>query len=168
MDDKWIDAHTAKYLANAVASDSFTVLSVAASMYRRTYPEFDRDTDAMILDMIQNGAVKSGKLWDSLSFAADSLMCEYAWVIDLDEMTFGGYEGFNTEPLEPGDRFYFLERFGRRKPAADGNVYYGVRLTAAWDLHDLPTDEQFLKVFAEDDDVSSSNSNESADTGEKT
>ena len=77
-------------------------------------------------------------LGDDLEFAADSLFCEWAWVIDLDKETFGCYEGSNAEtPLTEGDRFYFLRD-------QEEHGYYGIRLKKSWDLDALPDEKTFL------------------------
>lgn len=43
---------------------------------------------------------------DSLSFAADSLFCEYAYVIDLDNDILEVYTGFNKEAIPETNRFF--------------------------------------------------------------
>ena len=86
------------------------------------------------------------KLNNEISFAADSLFCEWAWVIDLDAGTFEGFKGFNTDrPLTPEDRFYFL----RNRETAS---YHCVILKAKWSLDALPTDEDFL-AFKEPEEL---------------
>jgi hypothetical protein len=72
-----------------------------------------------------------------LEFAADSLFCEWAYVIDFDSNTFDVYKGFNTQPLKETDRFYFLE------DKAEGN-YHPVVIMASYCLDDLPTEKHFL------------------------
>ena len=88
--------------------------------------------------MIRNS--ESGlALGDDLEFAADSLFCEWAWVLDLDKGTFECYQGSNAEvPLTEQDRFFFL----RDK---EEHGYYGVRLGKAWELNHLPREKTFLK-----------------------
>lgn len=109
-----------------------------ANAIKCDYPELSRDTGANILELIQ---AKDGiRLQSDLPFAADSVFCEWAWVIDFDERTFEGYKGFNKEPLTENDRFYFLKDY-------EDNGYHGVKLAAEFPLDDLPTDEEFLKAF---------------------
>lgn len=112
--------------------------------WQRVYPELSRDTGAEILQMVmdsKNGLV----LGNEIEFAADSLFCEWAWLIDLDAGMFEAYEGFNqTRPLTEKDRFYFLvdkEREG----------WHSIVKVAEWSLDNLPSNEDFLNTFKEDD-----------------
>lgn len=118
----------------------------------KVYPELSRDTGADILRLV-NENQGCLALQDSIDFAADSLFCEYAWVIDLDAGTFEGYEGWNRDkPLTEEDRFFFLNE----KAVKDhrGEQYYPVKLVAKWSLDALPTDEDFLAAFkTEEDDM---------------
>lgn len=74
--------------------------------WQKFYPELSRDTGGDILELIM--FKNKTKLQNSLNFAADSLFCEWAYVIDLDKNTYEVYEGFNKEPLDESERFYFL------------------------------------------------------------
>lgn len=109
------------------------------------HPEFSRNTGAGILEMVQNHS-DGMKLQDSINFAADGLFCEWAWVIDLDAGTFEGYCGFGQTPLAENDRFYFLRDLEK------DNGYHGVQLAAKWNLDALPTDEEFLAAFKNDEE----------------
>ena len=111
-------------------------------------PALSRDTGAEILD---NVLKLPRVLVNKIDFAADSLFCEYAYVIDLDKNTFEAYKGFNKQyELTEEDRFYFL-----RDKEDDGREthYYGIRLVEQWDLDDLPSDEDFLKAFCYESDA---------------
>lgn len=113
------------------------------------FPEFSRDTGAEILSMIQDGTATTRYLGNSISFAADSLFCEWAYVIDFDHNTFEVYRGYNREPLTAEeDRFFFLTDTA----TVSGDGYYPVKLAAMFDLDNLPTDEEFLDVFKSDDE----------------
>ena len=105
--------------------------------WEKNHPELADSTGSGILEMIRNS--ESGlALGDDLEFAADSLFCEWAWVLDLDKGTFECYQGSNAEiPLTEQDRFFFL----RDK---EDHGYYGVRLAKAWDLTHLPSEKTFL------------------------
>lgn len=110
------------------------------------FPELHRDTGADILEMIQNGMAPFGTL-NSLRFAADSLFCEWAWVIDFDKRTFEVYEGYNEISLTEEDRFFFLREF------EDPNCkYHAVKKAAEWCIDALPTDEDFVAAFKKDEE----------------
>lgn len=106
------------------------------------FPEFDRDTGADILNIVQNGGTTSGCVANNIGFAACAGLfgCEWAWVIDMDRRTFEAYEGYNRTPLVPEDRFYFLE------PQRDEG-YHPVKMVTSWSLSDLPDRESFLNAF---------------------
>lgn len=75
--------------------------------FHEKYPQLNRDVASNILKMVassENGL----KLWDDYNFAADSLFCEWAYVIDFDKDTFEVYKGFNTKPLNNTERFVGL------------------------------------------------------------
>lgn len=126
------------------ADDQGFVSMKGSEAMKRDHPEFSRDTGADILEIIQNH-LDGMKLQDQLPFAADGLFCEWAWVVDFDAGTFEGFEGFNQTPLSEDDRFYFL----REHEEGD---YHGVRLAAKWNPDALPTDEDFLAAFKEEDE----------------
>ena len=109
--------------------------------WEKIWPELSRDTGAGVLDLIMEAGGLS--LQNSMGFAADSLFCEWAWVIDLDKGTFEGYRGFNKDtPLTENDRFFFL------RDNEDGG-YYGVRLVKEYRLDDLPAKPDFLNDFGD-------------------
>lgn len=108
------------------------------------YRLFTRDTGAKILQLIYDATgikdatgAKRIPLNDSSNFAGDSLFCEWAYLINLDENTLEVYRGFNQKPLEIGDRFYGapLECAG----------YCPIRLLKTYKLNRLPKLENFVK-----------------------
>lgn len=102
-----------------------------------------RDTGAEILRWVyesETGLV----LRDSRDFAADSLMCEWAYVIDLDHKTIEVYKGFNQEPLDQGERF---ANYRLPKDEADLSPgYYPVRHVVTFRLEALPGESEFVEL----------------------
>lgn len=97
----------------------------------------NRDICAEILPYIMEH--DGADLLDDIKFAADSLFCEWAYVIDLDNNTFNVYQGFNKEPLEKNDRFYFLQSdpmYGE---------YYPIKLLKSYPLSNLPSIHTFVR-----------------------
>lgn len=115
--------------------------------WQRLFPQLSRDTGAEILTFINNEPAGM-KLQSDLEFAADSLFCEWAWLIDLDAGKLEAYKGFNEKPLTENDRFYFLRD---KEPEYHTDTYHAVVLAASWSLDDLPSDESFLAAFGEDE-----------------
>ena len=116
------------------------------TLYRDNLPpEFDRDTGSNILKLIQNGEVKSGFLINRIGFVSQG-DCEWVWLIDLNTRTFEAYKGWNEEPLNPFDRFYFLGNY------QDGD-YCPAKCVHKWLLSDLPSEKDFLSAFEKDEEV---------------
>lgn len=128
------------------ADDEGFISLEGSTKMKRDHPELHRDTGAKIFRLVQD-APAGIKIDDSLVFAADGLLCEWVWVIDLDNRTFEGYEGLQKEPLDSGERFFFLE-----EQAEHG--YHPCKLVAKWSLDDLPSDEEFLAAFKSEEDES--------------
>lgn len=96
------------------------------------FKHLSRDTGADILDLVMESKIPL-KLRDSLSFVGDSLLCEWAYVIDFDTGTFEVYKGGNKTPIVDG-RFTTAE-FG----IDNGGVieYHPVRLIFSKPLQDI-------------------------------
>ena len=100
--------------------------------WKRYYPQLSRDVGSDILKMVYEGTTE---LYDSSDFANDSLFCEYAYVIDLDNNVLEVYEGFNHEKILEG-RFLSKD--------SNDSEYEPVKLIKTYGLDDLPMEEEFL------------------------
>jgi hypothetical protein len=105
------------------------------------HPQLSRNLGADILDLA--ASVNTLALVDSIDFAADSLFCEWAYVIDFDTNVLEVYKGFNTEPAT-----------GRFKdmPTDPDSEYKPVTLIKTYPLNQLPTEEQFIKDCEEEEE----------------
>lgn len=121
VESKWVEK-------GAKPGDSFVSMDIAAD-FREDYPHLSRDTGSEILQLIYEGTAK--EVYLDIDFAADSLFCEWCYVIDLDTRVFEVYKGFNTKKLTKKDRFKFLE------DKANGE-YHPVKLIATYPLSNLP------------------------------
>lgn len=110
-----------------------------AGKFDELHPSLSRDTGGKILEMIQNSD-QPLPLRNKINFAADSLFCEWAYVVDLDKNTFEVYSGFNHSPLNEDDRF-----FGMTSDDVEPG-YYGVKLVHSFPLDQLPEEDDFLKI----------------------
>ena len=95
-----------------------------------------------ILVRILNGDT-GYKLVNSLDFAANSLFCEWCWLIDLDKLTFEGYKGFNQYELDEQERFYFLQKDAK----LNHNGYLPIYLIHRWSINNLPETNEFLTMM---------------------
>lgn len=114
-----------------------------SAQYQRMYPLLTRDNGAKVLQLISDSVDDEIWLHDETNFAADSLFCEWAYVIDLDKGYFEVYEGFQKKPLGKTQRFKYLEGNGESE-------YYPIRMVKKYDLDELPTMEKFLADFGEE------------------
>lgn len=121
-----------------------------AQRFDANHPSLSRDTGARILRIIQD-SIDPVPLHLATGFAADSLFCEYAYVIDLDKGTFEVFKGFNEQPLATTERFYgWKEKF----PDVDASdEYHPVRFVASFDLAALPTEEAFRAACEPSEEV---------------
>lgn len=116
-----------------------------AKRFGAKYPQFSRDTGAAILNVIF-GSPDGIELSSSLEFVADSLFCEWAYVLDFDKEVLEVYEGFNKDGPVFG-------RFAHLNPPANATTrdehtgtpgYFPVRLKATFDFHNLPDEVDFV------------------------
>lgn len=145
LQSAWItpEEHKQLWVDCGASPDSDMVEWSVSEKFKEVNPHLHRNTGANIFELIQN-STNGLKLQDSLSFAADSLFCEWAYVIDFDKNTFEVYSGFNKNPLPDTERFAHLQEAG--------SEYSPISLVKSYSLKDLPTDEQFLEDLKQKED----------------
>jgi hypothetical protein len=108
--------------------------------WKATWPELNRDTGAGILGIVQ--LHEPGiKLRDGIGFAANSLMCEWGYVLDLDANRFEVFKGFQKGPIEETERF---AGFKLKYPTEAIDGYRSIRKVASYSLDDLPSLEMLV------------------------
>lgn len=115
----------------------FIAYSLSEQISKENY-FMDRNQGATILDRLLIHDVDSETpimSIENLSFAGESLFCEFGYVIDLDKNTFEIYKGYNTDTLTEDERFYFLQD--------DGLEYKPLKFVKEYSLSDLPNDNDF-------------------------
>lgn len=114
-----------------------------SNKFDELHPTLSRDMGFNVLNFI-NESDDIVNLWNDYTFAKNSLFCEWAYLINLDENTLEVYKGFNKTKLTKEDRFYF-----------DGYVsdseYYPIKLVKTYSLDELPTDDDFVKELESDE-----------------
>ena len=109
-----------------------------AKKYHEAFPYLSRDIGAGILELVSESTDKEIILVNSTDFAGDSLFCEWAYVIDLDNNQLEVYSGFNKSPLGPEERFAHMKR------SKDSSEYGAIRFLKKYDLNALPTKKKFI------------------------
>lgn len=116
----------------------------SSDLYFKKYPERSRDMGGDIVAFVGTQPAPV-RLKINVAFAADSLFCEWAYVIDCDRNTFEVFKGFNKTPLDQSERFASLPL------QPDHGEYYQVKHVASWPLQNLPSDSDFLQAFKTDE-----------------
>lgn len=147
---KWItDLELKKYWQDCGANPNSDMVSMDVSeKFLNKYPHLHRDIGANILELIQednytrvkiifdknfkevyeNVKTKVTRVQNGYNFAANSLSCEYAYVLDLDNEVVELYRGFETNPNADFGRFEDLLSKVNKTPTASGRNYYPVSL----------------------------------------
>lgn len=137
-----------KFLWECAGADgSGWVNMEVANKFEKAHPQLSRNTGYQILDLIQESE-PGLKLSHDYGFAANSLMCEYAYVVDFDKNQFEVYIGFNKASVDPGQRFAELPLEDDRR-----HEYKHVRLAKVYPLAALPTNVQFVADLEGEDSL---------------
>lgn len=113
-----------------------------------------RDLGGKILDSIitldktrlPTGHNNTIYLFDDSDFGKDSLMCEWAYCINLQTNKLECFKGFNTDKSKEHERFATKqEEIDEYYNYENATKYYGITLIKEYDLDNLPTKEQFIE-----------------------
>lgn len=115
------------------ADGSGFVNMAVAGAFKAKHPQLNRDMGAGVLYYIK--VTPQPELYNSIDFAADSLFCEYAWMLDFDREVFVGFKGFNETPLEPSDFFFYLE--GQSRKANPNGKYHPIKQVCEFTFGDI-------------------------------
>lgn len=105
---------------------------------KRAHPQLNRDMGAKILEHVL-GSTGDVLLEDRTAFAADSLFCEWTYVVDLDALALEVYGGFNKVALASSERFAHLG-----PEVGEYREYQPIKWLTSFFLGGLPTEEAFL------------------------
>lgn len=114
--------------------------------WTQKYPHLSRDAGAGILSMVANGEAEF--LMDNRDFPLDSLFCEWAYVLDLDEQTLEVYKGYQTSTPKEG-RWAGLPKDA---PGTSSGEYKACERVAVYSLDDLPTETEFVRALGEEEE----------------
>lgn len=117
--------------------------------WQKDFPQLSRDTGGDILNLITFKGVN--KVNNSIDFAADSLFCEWAYVIDLDTNKFEVYKGFNKEELSSNERFCYLEDKRDKENIVSKN-YHPIKFVKSYDIDNLPDEKLFIAELTPDEE----------------
>lgn len=113
----------------------FANLSVGERKGRPDWYQLLRETQGNPDAILDAGHAEHNPDWP-----ADSLFCEWGYLIDFDRGSFEVYQGFQTSPHDSG-RFH-----GRKAQGARGRGYFPVRLVASYSLDALPSNERLTAL----------------------
>lgn len=121
-----------------------------ADKFKQKHPQLSRDMGAEVLEHVYNSTGEV-LLKNSISFAGDSLFCEWAWLINLDTGELEVYQGFNKNPLEEGEKFKGVAKKG------EDDGYYEISLLHSFKISELPEEKEFVqfleKLSSEEEEI---------------
>lgn len=135
------------FASHAAKTRELTDLEVkgvdATPNWDKVYPHLSRDCGAEILDYVQNNPEPT--VIRQVEFAADSLFCEWAYVLNLDTNELEVYQGFNHNGISGRNIFSFL--------ADKAKGEYGiVTFKTSWPISEV-TLEKMLELEKDKEDL---------------
>jgi len=108
------------------------------SYFAQPFVNIDPKLGWNVLRYIMTCAVTA--LPNMVTFAGESLHCEWAYVIDFDTNKFEVFKGLNQEKLTAKERFSKMEADGEYEP---------VKFVTSFDLNNLPAEDRLCKEISE-------------------
>lgn len=102
------------------------------------HPSLSRDVCGDIYQLIANGDVTHVRVRDG--FAADSLFCEWAYVVNLDDNVLEVFKGFQEEPHDKGRFADYEVEEGKH------DRYWPVAEVARFEFSSLPDEDAFVAI----------------------
>lgn len=136
--------------------DGMMTMDQAEAFKASKYGYLSRDTGAKILPLIYGMADDELILSDMSGFANESLFCEYAYVIDIDQEQLEVYTGFRTSPPSDQQRFSGPETAQPAdwKPSYSGdNWYFPVQLAYMISFADLEGMTALPEISDDDEEL---------------
>ena len=124
---KWVPRDYKPTKAEIEAHKKWANLGVSEQKYEDVYCLLREMQGADLIPLVYEGVV--GLCINNSDFIKDSLFCEYAYVLDLDNMMLEFYEGYQHEPQE-----------GNRFGVEPEKEYYPCKLVAKFPLTAIPED----------------------------
>lgn len=124
----------------SVGSEDGWVTMEQGNAFDKIYPALSRNHGAKILNMVANEGVR--EIQKDETFPMDSLFCEGAYVVDLDNNVFEVYTGFQTTKAKG--------RFVESVTEANKDGYWPVTLLGSFPLDDLPS--EFTEEYDDETD----------------
>ena len=84
-------------------------------------------------------------LYNDSNFGKNSLMCEWAYCVNLQTNKLECFAGFNQNKEKEHPRFATIQEEVEKEFAYTDRRYYGIRLIKEYDLDNLPTEEEFVE-----------------------
>jgi len=132
------DAELAQLWAKIGADTKSGFVTLAKSEeFSKKYPSLHHNTGAEILTLVLSGETR---LQDSMEFINESLMCEWAYMINLDTGKLEVYKGFQDKPHQKGRYCGYVPE----ESSYSGDKYYAGALVAEFALNRLPTAGKFV------------------------
>jgi hypothetical protein len=143
------DALEIKLFLESVGSEDGMLNSEQAQEFNKRFPFFSRNHGADILNLIMDSKADDIMLKDDTLFAADSLFCEWAYVINLDTKQLEVYGWDNPEAgfENTFERLFETEEYKKDYlKEKEDNGYGIVKAVKAFDFANLPEEKEFIKM----------------------